>query len=104
MLYPQFHNTDGSFLPESQAVLLKWVAWLGRVRSLQPKTIKSYVMHLLSAHVDGGLSFSACRLPMLQRVIRGIKRYMGECDCNPKLPIMREVLTCILGSAIHLTL
>ena len=104
VLYPQFRNTDGSLLPVSQATLLEWVAWLSGAKRLQPKTIKSYVTHLQSAHVDAGLSFSACESPMLQRVIRGIKRYMGERERNPKFPIMPEVLMCILGSATHMTL
>src|SRR5882672_10119211 len=104
VLYPQFRNADGSLLPASQPALLEWVAWLGGAKRLQPKRIKSYVTHLWSAHVDTGLSFSACESPMLQRVIRGIKRYMGECERNPKLPITREVLTRILASATHTTL
>jgi len=48
---------------------LKWVAWLRGVKQLQPKTIKSYIMHLHSAHVDADLPFSACESPMLQRII-----------------------------------
>jgi len=46
ILYPQFRNPDGSILPASQAALLEWVAWLGGVKRLQPKMIKSYITHL----------------------------------------------------------
>jgi len=101
MLYPQFRNTDSLIFPASQATLLKWVAWLGGAKRLQPKTIKSYITHLQFAHVDAGLSFSACELPMLHHVIRGIKRYMGEHECTPKLPIMCNMLASILDSATH---
>jgi len=101
MLYPQFRNADSSLLPASQATFLEWVAVLGGAKRLQPKTIKSYGTHLWSAHVDAGLSFSACESPMLQNVIRGIKRYMGERECTPKLPIMHDGLASILASATH---
>src|SRR5882724_5419942 len=101
MLYPQFRNRDGSRLPASQTAVLEWVAWLGGAKRLQPKTIKSYITHLWSAHVDAGLPFSACESPMLQHRIRGIKRYMGEHERSPKLPITRDVLAHILASATH---
>src|SRR5882724_1911365 len=78
ILYPQFRNSNGSILPASQSALLEWVAWLGGIRRIQPKTIKSYIAHLRSAHVDADLPFSACESLLLQRVIWGIKRYMGE--------------------------
>src|SRR5882724_3919337 len=38
---------------------------------------------------------------MLQCLIRGIKRYMGECERSPKLPITCDVLTRILTLATH---
>ena len=38
---------------------------------------------------------------MLQCLIRGIKRYMGEHESSPKLPITCNVLACILTSATH---
>jgi len=80
ILYPQFRNTYSSFIPASQTTLLKWVAWLGGAKRLQPKMIKSYVTHLQSTQIDAGLSYSACESPLLQHIIRGIKRYMGECE------------------------
>src|SRR5882672_2781928 len=86
ILYPQFRNPDGSIFTASQPALLEWVSWLGGVCRVQPKTIKSYITHLRSTHVDTNLPFSACKSPLLQHIIRGIKRYMGECDRNPKMP------------------
>jgi len=79
-LHPQFRNPDGSILPASQTALLEWVAWLGGAKRLQPKTIKAYVMHLQSGHVNAGLPFTVCESPLLQRIIQGIKRYMGKCE------------------------
>src|SRR5882724_3076389 len=38
---------------------------------------------------------------MLQCLIRGIKRYMGEHERSPKLPITHDVLARILTSATH---
>jgi len=86
-LYPQFRNIDGSILPASQTALLEWVAWLGGVKQLQPKMIKAYIMHLQSAHIDADMPFSACKSPLPQRVIRGIKWYMGEKDRSASCPL-----------------
>src|SRR5882724_3038586 len=104
ILYPQFRNLNGSILPVSQSPLLKWVAWLGGIRRIQPKTIKSYITHLRSVHVDANLPFSACESPLLQHVIRGIKRYMGECNRNPKLPVTCAVLRQLLEASSHASL
>src|SRR5882724_11932557 len=76
ILHPQFRNSNGSILPVSQSALLEWVAWLGGIRGIQPKTIKSYIAHLRSAHVDANLHFSACESLLLQCIIWGIKIYM----------------------------
>ena len=65
-LYPLFRSTDGSMLPASQTAILEWVAWLGGAKKLQPKTIKSYITHLWSAHIDADLPFSACESPLFQ--------------------------------------
>jgi len=91
-LYPQFRNADGSILPAALTSMIEWVAWLGGTKQLQPSMIKAYVAHLHSAHVDADLPFIACESPMLQRIIRGIKRYMGEREHQPKMPITSMVL------------
>ena len=78
ILYPQFRNSDGSIFLASQTVQLEWPTWLGGAKRLQPKTIKLYVTHLQSTHVDTGLPFQGCESLLLQHIIRGIKRYMGE--------------------------
>ena len=70
---------------------MEWVAYLGS-RKLQPKTIKSYLCAVRSLHVDADLPFSVCEAPVVQRLIRGIKRYHGERDRNPKLPITLDIL------------
>ena len=101
ILYPQFRNADGSILPVSQTAILEWVTWLGGIKRLQPKTIKSYITHLQSAHVDANLPFSACKSPLLQRVICGIKRFMGKRECNPKLPITCDTLKKLLKATTH---
>ena len=102
-LYPQFRNTDGSILPTLQPALLEWVTWLGGVKQLQPKTIKAYI----SLMCDQPMFTQTCpsqHATLLQRVIRGIKSYMGEQDHNPKLPITCEILRCMLAASTHSSL
>src|SRR5882724_10016933 len=91
-------------LPLSQTSILKWVAWLGSVMRLQPKTIKSYIAHLWSAHMDTNIPFSVCESPLLKQVICGIKRYMGQREHNPKLPITCGMLKKLLEAATHLSI
>src|SRR5882724_11064872 len=67
ILYPQFRNADGSILPAPQTTILEWVAWLGSVKRLQPKTIKLYITDLQSSHIDANLPFSECKSPLIQR-------------------------------------
>ncbi|KZP10731.1 hypothetical protein FIBSPDRAFT_962818 [Athelia psychrophila] len=47
-------------------------------------------------HVDIDLPFMVCESPLVQRLIRGIKRYHGKCDRKPKQPITLPVLLTIL--------
>lgn len=70
---------------------MEWVASLG-ARGLQTKTIKAYLSSLRSLHVDCDLPFTACEAPIVQRLIRGIKRYNGERAHNPKMPITLDIL------------
>ena len=74
---------------------MAWVAWLGG--RVQPKTIKAYLTHLRSLHVDTDLPFSAIEAPVVQRLIRGIKRYHGEAGRKPKQPITLPILRDILS-------
>ncbi|KAJ3750347.1 hypothetical protein DFH05DRAFT_1387305, partial [Lentinula detonsa] len=85
---------DGSILPASQNSILHWVAHLGG--RIEPKTIKAYLTHLRSMHTDIDLPFTATESPLVQRVIRGIKRYHGERGRNPKQPITLSVLTKLI--------
>jgi len=101
IMHPQFRNSDGSYLPASQTAILEWVGWLGGMKRLQPKTIKSYITHLRVAHIDADLPSATCESPLLQRLIRGIKCFTGERERNPKLPITCDILRAILESATH---
>ncbi len=96
-LNPVFANPDGSILPASQHAVMEWVASLG-ARGLQPKTIKSYLTGVRSLHVDADLPFAVCESPVVQRLIRGIKRYHGERARNPKLPITLDILRRLCSS------
>ncbi|KAJ3791719.1 hypothetical protein GGU11DRAFT_694299, partial [Lentinula aff. detonsa] len=58
---------------------------------------KQYLTHVRSMHTDVDLPFSATESPLVQRVIRGIKRYHGERDRNPKQPITLAMLTKLLS-------
>jgi hypothetical protein len=74
---------------------MSWVASLaGRV---QPKTIKAYLSAVRSLHVDADVPFTACESPVVQRLIRGIKRFHGEKDRKPVQPITRAILLAILA-------
>ncbi|KAK0471864.1 hypothetical protein IW261DRAFT_1344115, partial [Armillaria novae-zelandiae] len=86
---------DGSLLPASEMAILQWIASLGP--RVQPKTIKKYLTHVKSMHTDLNLSFTATDSPIIQRVIRGIKRFHGEKDRKPKQPITLPVLQDILA-------
>ncbi|RXW11687.1 hypothetical protein EST38_g14168 [Candolleomyces aberdarensis] len=73
---------------------MSWVASLGG--KIQPKTIKQYLGHVKSMHTDLDLPFAPCTSPIVQRLIRGIKRYHGERDTRRKMPITLPVLQDLL--------
>ena len=83
-----------------------WNGWHGSVapKGSSQKKIKAYITHLQSGHVNAGLAFTACKSPLLQCIICGIKRYMGEHEQIPKLPITCDVLTHMLASPTHSSL
>ncbi len=95
-LHPAYCNTDGGLLPATQHGVMEWTTSLG-ARGLQPKTIKAYLSSLHSLHVDANLPFTTCKSPLVQCLLRGIKRCHGERDCNPKLPITLPILRQICG-------
>ncbi|KAF5337417.1 hypothetical protein D9611_003081 [Ephemerocybe angulata] len=89
------YNADGSILPASQHAIMSWIASLaGKV---QPKTIKAYITHVRSLHVDSDIPFTACESPIVARLIRGIKVYHGERDRRPVQPITLPILTALLA-------
>ncbi|KAF5384415.1 hypothetical protein D9615_003302 [Tricholomella constricta] len=81
--------------PDNEPAIMSWIANLaGRV---QPKTIKAYLSAVRSLHTDADLPFTACESPVVQRLIRGIKRYHGEKDRKPVQAITLPVLTDLLA-------
>ena len=71
--------------------------WLSSLApQVQPATLKSYLTHVKSMHIEADLDFSACESLLVQRLIRGIKRYHGEKGRKPKQPITLPVLTQLL--------
>ena len=94
-LHPRLANSDGAPLPATQLAIMEWVSELG-FRPVQPTTIKQYLCHIHSLHIDNDLPFDACEGPQVQRLIRGIKRYFSERDRNPVLPITIDILRHIV--------
>lgn len=90
-LHPGLLDEPGRYLPATDRSIVEWVCSLGD-RALQPKTIKSYLSAVRSLHVDEGLPFTACESETVRRVIRGIKRFHGERERNPKQPITLSIL------------
>ncbi|KAF5315910.1 hypothetical protein D9611_004922 [Ephemerocybe angulata] len=89
------YNADGSILPASQPAIMSWVTSLaGKV---QPKTIKAYITHVRSLHVDSDIPFTACESPVVARLIRGIKVYHSERDRRPVQAITLPILTALLA-------
>jgi hypothetical protein len=87
---------DGSFLPANQNATLQWICSLaGRV---QPRTIKQYIGHIKSLHIDADLPFKVLESPLVQCVIHGIKHVHGKKDRTPKQLITLPVLQKIVAS------
>ena len=70
---------------------MEWVTSLS-AQGLQPKIIKVYLTSLHSLHIDSNLPFMACKAPVVQHLIWGIKHYHGECAWHPKLLITLNIL------------
>jgi hypothetical protein len=89
-------TSPGQILPATPHGILEWIAYLGD-RGITPKTIKSYLSSVRSLHVDACLPFDSCESPTIQRVILGIKRYYGERQRIPKMPITLHILQQLHG-------
>jgi integrase len=89
------YNADGAVLPATQPAVMSWIASLGG--RVQPKTIKGYLSAVRSLHVDADLPFAITESPIVQRLIRGIKRYHGEKDRKPVQPITLSILLALLA-------
>ena len=84
--------------------LASWVAELGD-KKVATKTIKSYLSGVRSYQVDIGLQdLGAFHHPMLERIIAGIKRLVGERDKRERKPITRQILIQLLNNLDHKTL
>jgi hypothetical protein len=79
-------------MPANKTAVLEWVAHLGYSRRILASTIKAYLGHLKSLHVDADLPFDAVDSSVTQRLIRGIKRYFGDRARKPVAPITLDVL------------
>ncbi|KAJ7723586.1 hypothetical protein B0H16DRAFT_1787680, partial [Mycena metata] len=74
------------------------MAWIASLADrVQPKTIKAYLSAVHSLHVDTDLPFDVCESPVVQHLIRGIKRFHGEKDRKAVQPITRSILLAILA-------
>ena len=67
-LTPSLLAADGSFLPVTTDEIIKWVSELG-CQQKAPRTIKQYLSHVRSLHVNAGLPFDACESTIVQQVI-----------------------------------
>ncbi|PPQ82917.1 hypothetical protein CVT24_008668, partial [Panaeolus cyanescens] len=88
-------SSSGTDSRPLQGKLTQAVAeWIGDMvfRGLSASTIRSYISALRSLHVDLGLPYTACESPILQRVLRGAKRLLGNRQVLQKLPINLEIL------------
>ena len=116
LAHPHFRQASGSILPANPIVILEWVTYLGS-HALQLKTIKSYITHLRSLHIDNNLPFEACESPQLQQMVAskgmwgkraGNRNYLSHLpssvswspstQCHPALVISTTLLPSVLQS------
>ncbi|KAJ7442932.1 hypothetical protein B0H11DRAFT_2399043, partial [Mycena galericulata] len=76
--------------PVSEAHLLTWVASL--LPAVSGKSIKRYVGALNSFHADLGYPSDQFTSRVLERVIRGIRRFHGDAERKERLPITHPIL------------
>lgn len=74
-----------------------WICFLAD-QKLLPKTIKSYLTGLRSAHVDMGYNIEVFHDPIILRVRDGIRRRRGEPGTKERMPITRDILIKLLAS------
>ncbi|KAJ7923909.1 hypothetical protein B0H13DRAFT_2316074 [Mycena leptocephala] len=91
-----YGNTILSPYPASGAHLLAWVASLPPVVS--GKSIKRYVGALKSFHGDLGYPSEQFTSRVLERVIRGIRRFHGDFERKEHLPITHPILEKIIAA------
>ena len=82
--------------PASVDSLAQWIAELGN-RRLEPKTVKSYLTGIRSAHIDLGYYLpKVFESPVLERLIKSIRRMHGKSDTQERLPFIKDLLLQVL--------
>jgi len=76
---------------------MEWVSDLSFL-PIWPTTIKQYLCHIHSLHINNDLSFKVCKGLQVQWLICGIKKYFGECNHNPVPSVTIEVLHHIMAT------
>ena len=84
-------------IPTAPLILIEWCAFLADTRKLPHKTIKGYLTAVKSAHIDRGVSrLDVFQHPVLQRLVRGIKKQQGGHTRRERLPITNDVLVKLI--------
>jgi hypothetical protein len=82
-------------LPAAPIVVCLWLTWLA-ARALRASTLKVYLFGLVSAHTDSGLRSPTDDSTIIERVMRGIKRYQRSGPASkPRLPVTTAILNSI---------
>lgn len=92
--HPQYKHPNGSGIPAPLPALLEWCASLGGDH--KPATIKAYITHVRSAHLEEDVSDEHTHSPVLQRLIRGIARAHDTTPKIVRLPITADMLRQVL--------
>lgn len=84
--------------PATTETLTSWMVGLA-TRGIRVKTIKSYLGGVKSCQIDMGIGdLEVFQLPLLQRILTGIKRLHGEGESKERLPITRDILLKLLAN------
>ena len=90
-------------IPATSLFLCEWIAWLGD-KPTRPGTIRGYLSGLRSLHTDTGQQQSGFSEPHVDRVLRGVRRYLAEASRRRRLPITLPILVRILGALKFLSI
>ena len=74
------------------------MSWLAHIApTVQPATLKAYLTHVKALHTEADLDSSNLVSPVVQRLLRGIKRYHREKGRKPKQPITLSILAALIN-------